>query len=86
VKIVEPPKIEYKGHKFRFNKKGDICRGLIIRQKYNIIRKDGSVVLFNNNNTILIKKKQNPKSKFLIGPTTLTLKRKKFKSIFEKLV
>lgn len=85
-KVIEPPKLESKGHKFRFNKKGDVCRGLIIRQKYNIIRKDGSSVIFNNNNIILIKKKQNIKSKFLIGPTTVALKRKKFKSLFEKIV
>jgi len=33
-RIVEPPRLEYKGFKFKFNKKGDICRGLIIRSKY----------------------------------------------------
>jgi len=31
---VEPPRVEYKGFKFKFNRKGDICRGLLIRTKY----------------------------------------------------
>lgn len=81
-KVVEPPRIEYKGYKFKFNKKGNICRGLIIRQRYHICRNDGSATYFNNNNIVLIKKKQNVKSKYLIGPTSLLLKRKKFKSLF----
>jgi large subunit ribosomal protein L14 len=56
-RVVEPPRVEYKGFKFKFNKKGDICRGLIIRSKYNVFRIDGSSIFFNSNNTILLKKK-----------------------------
>ena len=85
-KIVEPPRIEYKGYKFKYNKKGNICRGLVIRQSYNIQRYDGSPIRFGANNVVLIKKKQNLKSKYLVGPTTLFLKRKKFKSLFPNLI
>ena len=82
-RVVEPPRIEYKGFKFKFNKKGDICRGLIVRSCFPNKRLDGSVTYFYNNNLILIKKKQNPKSKYLLGPSTFNLKRKKFKTIFK---
>ena len=33
-RVVEPPRIEYKGFKFKFSKKGDICRSLIIKNKF----------------------------------------------------
>ena len=33
-RIVEPPRIEYKGFKFKFNKKGNICRGLFVRSLF----------------------------------------------------
>jgi len=56
-RVVEPPRLEYKGFKMKFNKKGDICRGLLIRTKYNIRKNDGSSIYFKNNNTILLKKK-----------------------------
>lgn len=81
-KVVEPPRIEYKGYKFKFNKKGNICRGLIVRQNYSICKPDGSSTYFKQNNLILIKKKQNVKSKYLIGPSSSLLKRKKFKTLF----
>jgi large subunit ribosomal protein L14 len=79
---VEPPRIEYKGFKFKFSKKGDICRSLIIRTRYNITKNDGSSLYFLNNNTILIKKKQDVKSKYLFGPVCYKIKRKKFLSLF----
>lgn len=82
-KIVEPPRIEYKGFKFKFNKKGDICRGLLIRTKYKVPRLDGSLINFKSNNVILLKKKQEPKSKYLHGPVSIFLKRKKFLSLFK---
>lgn len=85
-RVVEPPRIEYKGFKFKFNKKGDICRGLIIRNVYNVVRKDGSTLYFKKNNTILIKKKQDLKSKYLYGPVSKNLKRKKFLTLFKKTI
>jgi large subunit ribosomal protein L14 len=81
-RVVEPPRIEYKGFKFKYNKKGDICRGLIIRNKFNIQKADGSSLYFLNNNLILLKKKQDVKSKYLYGPIPYSIKRKKFLSLF----
>jgi large subunit ribosomal protein L14 len=81
-RVVEPPRIEYKGFKFKFNKKGDICRGLLIRSKYISIKNDGSSIYFKNNSTILLKKKQDIKSKYLFGPVCYLMRRKKFLSAF----
>lgn len=85
-RVVTPPRLEYKGFKVKFNKKGDICRSIIIRTKYNLNRPDGSVLFFKNNNSILLKKKQEPKSKYIYGPSSSMLKRKKFSSLFKIII
>lgn len=84
-RVVEPPRLEYKGFKFKFNLKGDICRGLLIRNRYNILKNDGSAVYFKKNNIILIKKKQDLKSKYLYGCVSKKLKRKKFLILFKSV-
>lgn len=81
--MVEPPRIEYKGFKFKFNKKGDICRGLLIRSKFKIKRNDNSVIFFPANNCILIKKRQDLKSKYFYGPVSKQIRRKKFINLFD---
>lgn len=80
---MEPPRIEYKGFKFKFNKKGDICRSLLIRTRFFIFRQDGSAVNFKSNGVVLLKKKQEVKSKYLYGPVSYKLKRKKFINLFK---
>lgn len=85
-RVIEPPRVEYKGFKFKFNKKGDICRGLLIRNKYNVRKYDGSSVYFKANNIILLKKKQDVKSKYLYGPISYKVKRKKFLSLFSSVI
>jgi large subunit ribosomal protein L14 len=83
--VVEPPRIEYKGFKVKFNKKGDICRGLIIRTNFFLKSVDGIIVKFFNNSTILIKKKQELKSKYLFGPISRNIRRKKFILLFKSV-
>jgi ribosomal protein L14 len=85
-RIVEPPRIEYKGFKFKFNKKGDICRAIIVRTKFPTTKLDGSVLYFRYNNALLIRKKQDLKSKYVFGPVSSTINRKKFKSIFKTII
>lgn len=53
---VKPPRVEYKGFKFKYNTKGDICRGLLVRTKFPNLKSDGSVLYFHQNSCILIKK------------------------------
>lgn len=85
-KIVRPPRIEYKGFKFKFNRKGDICRGFIIRTIVTKTRPDGNTLRFSANDIILLKKRNEPKSKYLHGPSSIMLKRKKYALLFPHLV
>lgn len=85
-RVVEPPRIEYKGFKFKFSRKGDICRAIIIRTTYPTNRLDGSVIYFPYNNALIIKKKQDLKSKYIFGPVSAMIHRKKFKSIFRIVI
>lgn len=85
-RVVEPPRIEYKGFKVKFNKKGDICRGLLVRTKFMIKKYDGSPVYFNSNDSVLLKKKNDIKSKYLYGPVPLKIKRKKFLTLFNFII
>ena len=84
-RVVEPPRIEYKGFKVKFNKKGDICRGLVIRTRYFLYGVDGKLLNFFNNSIILIKKKQELKSKYLFGPISRNIRRKKFILLFKSV-
>lgn len=85
-KVVTPPRVEYKGFKFKYNVKGDICRSIIVRTTYCTSRYDGSSLSFQKNSSVLIKKKQNIKSKYLIGPVCKSLKRRKFRTAFKKVL
>lgn len=85
-KVVEPPRLEYKGFKVKFNLKGDICRGFIIRARYSQRRLDGSRSYFRTNDTILLKKRQDLKSKYLFGPVSKLLFRKRFLTLFSSVV
>ena len=84
--MVEPPRLEYKGFKFKFNRKGDICRGFIARTRYPVTTTDGCIALFRSNDIILLKKKQEPKSKFMHGPVSFKLRRKKFLLLFPAVI
>ncbi len=81
-RVVESPRIEYKGFKYKFNIKGDISRLLIIRHNKANIHTDGSLTNLRHNAGITIKKKSNPRSKFVHGPISRTLKRRKFLSLY----
>jgi ribosomal protein L14 len=85
-RIVEPPRIEYKGFKVKYNKKGDICRSLIIRTYYTLKKKDGGCLNFFSNSGLLIKKKQDLKSKYVFGPGTKLMKRKRLLTAFKTVV
>jgi ribosomal protein L14 len=85
-RIVEPPRIEYKGFKYKYSLKGDIARLFIARACFRSLYNDGSTVKFNANSAIVIKKKQDPKSKFINGPCSRRLLRRKFLSAFKKVL
>jgi len=73
VKIAEPRKDV---------KKHDVVRAVIIRQKQNFRRKDGSYVRFDDNAcTVLEAKTKEPKGGRIIGPVARELREKGFDKI-----
>ena len=83
--IVEPPQITYKGTKFKYNKKGDIVRSIIVRTLKPARNKTGFLALTNTNDSLTIKKKQALKSKYVKGIVFMNaLKRRKFLTLFSK--
>ena len=86
-RVVEPPRIEYKGFKYKYSVKGDICRLLVIRVAKQTTSKSLFNITFPSNEAIIIKKKQNPSSKFLNGPTSrIATKRRKLMTLFKKTI
>lgn len=85
-RVVEPPRLEYKGFKYKYSIKGDIVRSWLVRSSYNIKNRDTSTIHFNINSGIIVHKKQNIKSKFLNGPFPIIIKRKKLYSMFKYVV
>jgi ribosomal protein L14 len=82
-RVVEPPRIEYKGFKFKFSRKGDICRSIIVQVKKPQQRLDSSVSYSYSNNSLLLRKKQDLRSKYIFGPILASFKRRRFKSLFK---
>lgn len=85
-RVVEPPRIEYKGFKYKYSVKGDICRGLIVRDLCWYVSVGGNMHKLTSNELIIIKKKSEPKSKYLNGPIMKNIKRKKLTSLFSKIL
>jgi ribosomal protein L14 len=55
---VSPPRVEYKGFKYKPLRKGHVTKALVVRTAKEILYKDGSTVSFFENAGILIKKKK----------------------------
>jgi large subunit ribosomal protein L14 len=86
VQIVHPPRVEYKGFKYKPIRKGHVTKSLIVRTAKEILYKDGSTVAFFENSGILIKKKKQPRTIHVIGPVSKRLKRKFYLALFEEHV
>lgn len=85
-RIVEPPRIEYKGFKYKYKIKGDICRNWLVRTKKKQSFKDSRSLLFNDNSGIMINKKVNIMSKYINGPISKNVNRKKLLSLFKNVI
>ena len=85
-RVVEPPRIEYKGFKYRYKVKGDICRCWITRTKVNLDSRDSKFIQFNDNAGININKKVNIMSKYINGPISRSIRRKKLVTLFKKVI
>lgn len=62
-------------------KRGDIRQGVVVRTKYKIQRKDGSVVRFDDNACVLINKSGEPIGSRISGVVGAELRRKKWSKI-----
>ena len=62
-------------------KKGEVVKGVIVRTSYPILRKDGTVLRFDNNAVVIIDKDGNPRGTRVFGPIARELRGKKFMKI-----
>ena len=62
-------------------KKGEVCRGVIVRTKRSIRREDGSLVRFDSNAIVLIDPQLNPRGTRIFGPVPRELRAKNFMKI-----
>ena len=67
-------------------KKKSKHRSILIRTKFNIIKKDGSFVRFSKNSLILLKKRLTPRGANIRGPISRKINRKKFISSFSRSI
>ncbi len=82
VKVVIPPKLEYRGFKRKYYKKGDVIRSILVRTNWARRKIDHSAIFYKCNNAIMIKKKNDPRSKYFYGPVSTILNRKRFMALF----
>lgn len=85
-RIVEPPRIEYKGFKYRYKVRGDICRLWLVRSNLREHYLDQRWIQFKGNAGLNINKKVNIMSKYINGPITKSLRRKKLVSLFKTVI
>lgn len=73
VKVAEPRRIV---------KKHDVVRAVVIRQKRNFRRQDGSYIRFDDNAAVILEgKSKEPKGGRILGPVPKELKEKRFDKI-----
>jgi ribosomal protein L14 len=86
-RVVEPPRIEYKGFKYRYSIKGDIARLLVARVVRHTTSKSLFSAKFPSNAGIIIRKRVNPSSKYLSGPVTrMSFTKKKLTTLFKQTI
>ena len=62
-------------------KKGQVCRGIIVRTCQPIRRTDGSTVRFDNNAVVLVDDKLNPLGTRIFGPVARELRERNYMKI-----
>jgi len=62
-------------------KKGEVVKGVIVRTKFPIKRKDGTVVKFDENSVVLIDKQGEPRGSRVFGPVARELRDRKYLKI-----
>ena len=62
-------------------KKGEVARGVVVRTKTHLRRKDGTYLKFDHNAIVLIDNLKNPRGTRVFGPVARELREKKFTKI-----
>lgn len=62
-------------------KKGEVVKGVVVRTRRNISRKDGTYVRFDSNAVVIIDKQKNPRGTRVFGPVARELREKNFMKI-----
>ena len=62
-------------------KKGEVVKAVIVRTKYSVKRKDGTIVRFDDNGAVLIDDKKQPRGPRVFGPIAMELRDKEFTKI-----
>jgi len=62
-------------------KKGEVCKGVIVRTAFPIKRQDGSYLRFDRNAVVIIDNTLNPRGTRIFGPVARELREKKFMKI-----
>ncbi len=62
-------------------KKGEVVRGVIVRTRNPISRRDGSILKFDRNAMVIIDDQGNPKGTRIFGPVARELRSKNFMKI-----
>ena len=62
-------------------KKGDVKKAVVVRTKYDIKRKDGGCVRFDENACVILDNQSQPVGTRVFGPVTRELRNKKFMKI-----
>ena len=66
----------------RLVKKHDVVRAVVIRQRKNFRRKDGTYIRFDENACVILEgKTKDPKGGRILGPVSKEIKEKKFEKI-----
>ena len=62
-------------------KKGEVCRGVIVRTRQPIKREDGSSVRFDSNAIVLLDAQKNPRGTRIFGPVARELRDNDFMKV-----
>ena len=62
-------------------KKKQVVRAVIVRQKKNFRRQDGTYIRFDDNAAVIIDKGKNPKGSRILGPVARELRKKGYRKI-----
>ena len=62
-------------------KKGDVVKGVLVRTKKEIRRRDGSYVRFDGNAAVIVDDQKEPKGTRIFGPVARELREKRFMKI-----